>query len=233
MAEDKTMAEALASYTGTVTRCRPGQPNAPDAEQERGRAQFQVRVRPPGDNALSESVSAAAATAAQADGVAVPAMRPGAAVTDKGMSCKITRDARRGLEPVSRRSDRAEGPARHAGQIGCSCQNCGSSFVPQRRSARFCSPACRVAAHRARASVTGAAPRGATARAAKPATGTSGASRASQRSETTAADSHVTLSSNLGAGIVPDERWPGMWRIQFADGSLSSMVNLTRAKDRW
>ena len=209
---------------GATKRARRGAGARPSA--------VQVRVRPPGDNALSESVSAAAATAAQADGVAVPAMRPGAAVTDKGMSCKITRDARRGLEPVSRRSDRAEGPAR-AGQIGCSCQNCGSSFVPQRRSARFCSPACRVAAHRARASVTGAAPRGATARAAKPATGTSGASRASQRSETTAADSHVTLSSNLGAGIVPDERWPGMWRIQFADGSLSSMVNLTRAKDRW
>jgi hypothetical protein len=31
--------------------------------------------------------------------------------------------------------------------------------------------------------------------------------------------------------IVPDERFPGMYRLKRADGSLSDMVNLTRAKD--
>jgi hypothetical protein len=55
-----------------------------------------------------------------------------------------------------------------------SCQSCGQPFTPQRRSARFCSPACRVAAHRARLSVTGAVPRGGTVCALKPARGTSG-----------------------------------------------------------
>jgi hypothetical protein len=30
---------------------------------------------------------------------------------------------------------------------------------------------------------------------------------------------------------VPDERFPGMYRLKRADGSLSDMVNLTRAKD--
>jgi hypothetical protein len=33
------------------------------------------------------------------------------------------------------------------------------------------------------------------------------------------------------ACIVPDERHAGMWRVVRRDGSLSDMVNLTRAKD--
>jgi hypothetical protein len=33
------------------------------------------------------------------------------------------------------------------------------------------------------------------------------------------------------ARIVPDGRWPGMWRISWSDGRLSDMVNLSRAKD--
>jgi hypothetical protein len=31
--------------------------------------------------------------------------------------------------------------------------------------------------------------------------------------------------------LVPDERWPGMWRIRRPDGSLTDMVNLARALD--
>jgi hypothetical protein len=31
--------------------------------------------------------------------------------------------------------------------------------------------------------------------------------------------------------IVPDERYSGMWRVVRSDGSLSDMVNRTRAKD--
>jgi hypothetical protein len=31
--------------------------------------------------------------------------------------------------------------------------------------------------------------------------------------------------------IAADERFPGMYRLKRADGSLSDMVNLTRAKD--
>jgi hypothetical protein len=40
MTEDKTMVDALASYTGTVMRCPPGRASAPDVK-ERGQAQFQ------------------------------------------------------------------------------------------------------------------------------------------------------------------------------------------------
>jgi hypothetical protein len=35
----------------------------------------------------------------------------------------------------------------------------------------------------------------------------------------------------LDPRIVPDGRWPGMFRLRLPDGSLSDMVNLTRAKD--
>jgi hypothetical protein len=33
------------------------------------------------------------------------------------------------------------------------------------------------------------------------------------------------------ARVVPDDRWPGMWRIAWSDGRLSDMTNLTRCKD--
>ena len=33
------------------------------------------------------------------------------------------------------------------------------------------------------------------------------------------------------AHIVPDETYPGMWRVVRPDGRLSDMVNKTRAKD--
>lgn len=33
------------------------------------------------------------------------------------------------------------------------------------------------------------------------------------------------------SAIEPDPDWPNMWRVVEADGSLSDMVNLTRAKD--
>lgn len=106
-----------------------------------------------------------------------------------------------------------------------SCETCHHSFVMQRRSARFCSVACRVAAHRARSPVTHAASRGAAGRELKPAAGRSGAPQSLGHA---AGDTRVTLRA---VGIVPDERWPGMWRIKFVDGRLSDMINLTRAKD--
>jgi hypothetical protein len=34
-----------------------------------------------------------------------------------------------------------------------------------------------------------------------------------------------------GIRVVSDEKWPLMWRIHWADGEVSDMVNLTRAKD--
>jgi hypothetical protein len=35
----------------------------------------------------------------------------------------------------------------------------------------------------------------------------------------------------LDPRIIPDEGWPGMFRLLLPDGSLTDMVNLTRAKD--
>lgn len=31
--------------------------------------------------------------------------------------------------------------------------------------------------------------------------------------------------------IVPDERYPDMWRVRLTDGTLTDMVNRTRARD--
>jgi hypothetical protein len=31
--------------------------------------------------------------------------------------------------------------------------------------------------------------------------------------------------------VVPDDRWPGMWRMIWPDGQLSDMANLSRIKD--
>jgi hypothetical protein len=36
---------------------------------------------------------------------------------------------------------------------------------------------------------------------------------------------------SLPPGIVPDERYPAMYRLRLPDGRLSDMVNLTRARD--
>jgi hypothetical protein len=33
------------------------------------------------------------------------------------------------------------------------------------------------------------------------------------------------------ASVIPDGRYPGMWRVQRSDGSLTDMVNLTSAKE--
>jgi hypothetical protein len=44
----------------------------------------------------------------------------------------------------------------------------------------------------------------------------------------------VTLRRNapkLNPRIVPDAKWPAMFRLRLPDGSLSDMMNLTRAKD--
>jgi hypothetical protein len=33
------------------------------------------------------------------------------------------------------------------------------------------------------------------------------------------------------AEIVPEPQWKGMWRVRLPDGTLSDMVNITRARD--
>jgi hypothetical protein len=34
-----------------------------------------------------------------------------------------------------------------------------------------------------------------------------------------------------GYTVVPDPEWPAMYRVQRPDGTLTDMVNLTRARD--
>ena len=110
------------------------------------------------------------------------------------------------------------------------CETCSEPFVPQRRSARFCTTACRMAAHRARHSVTHVASGGGTAHALGPPPGTLVAPRPVLESQAAAEGIPVTL-SNPPVDIVPDGCWLGMYRIRYRDGSLSDMVNRTRARD--
>ena len=45
-------------------------------------------------------------------------------------------------------------------------------------------------------------------------------------------DSRLYLgSSATGYSITPDTKYPSMWRVRYPDGSLSDIVNLTRARD--
>ena len=88
------------------------------------------------------------------------------------------------------------------------CRQCGKPLpATARRHARFCSPAHRAGYHR---SLIAAG----MARVRFPVAPTRGKS---------AAAAYVA--------IVPDKRFPGMYRLKRSDGSPSDMVNLTRARD--
>jgi hypothetical protein len=43
-------------------------------------------------------------------------------------------------------------------------------------------------------------------------------------------DLHLRQGRKL-VSIVPDEKYPGMWRVRYPDGRLTDMVNRTRAKE--
>jgi hypothetical protein len=102
------------------------------------------------------------------------------------------------------------------------CQHCGSTFAPRRSWARFCSVACRMAAHRAGAPVTHPEPPGRAVDAAKPSPLAPGAPQAQAPAPVTHRPAPV--------GIVPDDKYPGMFRVRYADGSLGDMLNLSRAR---
>src|SRR5262245_9714101 len=88
------------------------------------------------------------------------------------------------------------------------CHQCGKPLpATARRHARFCSPAHRAAYHRF--------------------------STAAKMARVRFPVARTRDKSSAGAyvAIVPDERFPGMYRLKCTDGSLSDMVNLTRAKD--
>src|SRR5262245_13037002 len=109
------------------------------------------------------------------------------------------------------------------------CDHCGRHFTPKRRSARFCSDAHRLAAHCASLGRSQDAP--------ESPSGRSGGHETLKSDARTVATQNTSISETLRRpklpkGIVPDAKWPGMYRLVRPDGTLSDMVNnLTRAKD--
>ena len=111
------------------------------------------------------------------------------------------------------------------------CAACRLPFTPRRSTALFCSPRCRKAAQRARdrgtpISVPVTRP-GVGQDAVLSVTATDGMSER-QKSQS------VTLRSKLpklDPRLVPEPKWPWMYRIKRRDGSLTDMLSLTRAKD--
>jgi hypothetical protein len=88
------------------------------------------------------------------------------------------------------------------------CHQCGKPLpATARRHARFCSPAHRAAYHRSSTAAKMARVRFPVAR----------------TRDKSAAGAYVA--------IVPDKRFPGMYRLKRTDGAFSDMVNLTRARD--
>jgi len=111
--------------------------------------------------------------------------------------------------------------------MSATCSACSLQFRPQRSTARFCSSRCRVAAQRARG--RGTPIRVAATRPGVAADAVLSVTATVEMSEGQKPQS-VTL-RRLDPRIIPDEHWPGMYRIRRPDGSLSEMVNVTRARD--
>jgi hypothetical protein len=125
------------------------------------------------------------------------------------------------------RPQQSRAPRRNA---TVTCAGCGFQFRPERSTARFCSAHCRKSAQRARER---GIPVGV------PATRLGEAKDAGLSVTAPVGISgeqkfqSVTLRRKppqLDPRIVPDPKWPGMYRVRRPDGSLSDMVNLARAK---
>jgi hypothetical protein len=115
--------------------------------------------------------------------------------------------------------------------MSATCPACGSQFRPQRSTARYCGPRCRKATQRARdrgAPLRVAATRpGVGVGAALGVTTPVGMSEGQKPQSVTPRRKPLKLDPH----IVPDPKWPGMYRIKRPDGSLSDMANLTRCRD--
>ena len=110
------------------------------------------------------------------------------------------------------------------------CAACKASFHPRRSTARYCGDRCRVAHARSR---SGMPARGSQAAVSAVLSVTGHAPSASATK--TAPGACVTLIPQQTRAskpcIVPDDKWPDMYRVRLPNGSLSAMVSLTRAKD--
>jgi len=133
---------------------------------------------------------------------------------------RFTLTPRRGRNS-GRRPPRAEAPSLHHG-------------------ARYCGTSCRQAAHEDRRTRARARPSSVGQNAPKSAEGSYPLSSVGH-AENSVDVSMPCRGEKTGRGspkkpvldprIVPDEHWPGMYRIRRPDGSLSDMLNLTRARD--
>jgi hypothetical protein len=118
------------------------------------------------------------------------------------------------------------------------CPVCGDRFARGRHSSRhraagrktvawstYCSRACRQAAYRIRKDIHNNVPESARRR--RPAK-----RRLPLLSACVMVQGPATPEKrSLPPDIVPDGKWPGMYRIKLPNGQLSDMLNLTRAKD--
>src|SRR5215813_14254957 len=115
--------------------------------------------------------------------------------------------------------------------MSATCPACGSQFRRQRSTARYCGPRCRKATQRARdrgmlINVAATRP-GVGADAVLSVTTPLGMSEGQKPQSVTLRRKPPKLDPRL----IPDPKWPGMYRIRRRDGSLSDMMNLPRAKD--
>jgi hypothetical protein len=111
------------------------------------------------------------------------------------------------------------------------CLACKAEFRPRRSTARYCGDRCRKRASRPNSVPQ---PQKRPPRAFLSVTGhprTQEAANPLPAPDVTLIPQQIRESKPLPDGIVPDAKWPGMYRLRLPDGSLSAMVNLTRAKD--
>ena len=127
------------------------------------------------------------------------------------------------------------------------CAECSKPIEPKRfgRRQRYCSPRCRTKAHRQLPTdyrpdeISAISPK-------SPIEIIGELDRLSLQSRRTAIKSHHPSAKYQKGGkspvttfvtrvrhpkAVPDAIYPGMWRVQWPDGRLSDMVNLSRAND--
>jgi hypothetical protein len=118
------------------------------------------------------------------------------------------------------------------------CPICQKSFTRHRSTARFCSPRCRQRAHRRVVLSPVGEPRNTKApskRDVRPIRGPCRSGVGLCLSPKTELQQREPVSGTVTGSFIPrlmaDQHWPGMWRIVFPDGSLSDMLNITRAKE--
>jgi hypothetical protein len=141
-----------------------------------------------------------------------------------GMICKGSSAA---TNSQNYRNEQAAGPTRK-------CARCGGVFTPQRSTARYCDSRCRLIAHRSASAEPPATANRKAADARISVSSHPGTYHPPSSASETLTPQQPRASkapSKLDPRIVPDAKWPGMYRVRLPGGSLTDMVNLTRARD--